>query len=304
MSNQKPVSKPPNGRNSENGRRPSWKSIRRFSPANSSDRGSGTELQSDRSHHSIKKGSISGPVLTSTTNIKIAATEGVNATPLRLGEISGSPDSKDRKENDSGRPDGEDQISPGRQKLARFRNTFSGSFLLGDYLNGQSKQRDSGAVELSGSGTVTPTFEKGSKRRSSHLFSIGKEKINNLADSCGIRHASLSLRRENVNHPKRKSWSSAVKTSESNPFGDSMRELLSQSLPRRRSLLQHSFDDLSLEKSFADAVDKLDFLDSREDFKTAPASGAITANGVPPFPRGCKFSNTSSDANDQSKLPM
>lgn len=275
-------SKTPAARKLENPRQPSWRSIRRFSPTTSSRRGSGTEVQSNKSLSSVRKSTISGPVLTSTTNIKIAATEGVNATPLRIGELSGSSDSKSEPK-DSTQLDRKTTASSSRPRLANLRNTISGSSLFGDLLNSPNKRRDSKAfAELSRPVAKDLPAEKQGKRRASHLFNLGKKRINNLAESCGIRHPSLNpRRRHSLKHRRQKSWSSAVKTSDSYPFSDSMRELLSQSLPRRRSLLQPSNDDLSLEKSFSDAVDKLDFLASKEDFRVASVDGTM-AEGEPP----------------------
>ncbi|KAL9621045.1 MAG: hypothetical protein Q9160_004430 [Pyrenula sp. 1 TL-2023] len=227
------------------------------------------DLQNGRNAtHSAVKESISSPILKSTTNIKIAASEDVNATPLRFGELSDSSSLKSNSENNTLQRNEEAQkaaVTSSRSRLSLFRSTRSGSILHRGHSSSQSKPNKSpksGFTELSNPVPMTTETDTKPKRRSAQLLDLGKGKINNIAESYGIRRVPLSLRRDNVRHQQQKSWSSATKTS-IHDHGDSMRELLSLSLPRRSLLKSPSTE--SFEKSFLQAIDKLDLLGLKED---------------------------------------
>ena len=282
----------------------SWLPFSRSAPSTPYPRSFSTQLTKTTSTSTVARSVISAPILTSTTNVAVARTEGVH-----FGEISdlafsqstwnsqvgwvatnsqdsgATPQSEASEQLASGRQGAQQNVLPDKQpssgkgRILRLKNVIRSKIRNGHV--DEQAQHVAGAAEDEIKQDSVPAVKRDLSRRRAETLNLYKGKIKELTGN---------------GHIRRRSGNNSKLTAESREGGDP--PLLGDiiDVPTTDFAAEHSDGESpfgSLTKSFASAVDKLDFystlprnisfLRSRSSFfnlkKTNKDSGDLSETG-------------------------
>ena len=229
------------------------------------------QLPKTASTSTVARSVISAPILTSTTNVTVARTEGVHCGEISEAAFSQSTwnsqvgwvategqHSKEAPQTLSSggaglSPVAENQVSVDgarskRGRMLRLRNTVSSKIRAGNphsHITASQKQQTDGA-EREGEHVGDPTLRRGFSRRA-EMINLYKGKIKGLT-------ANGHVRRKSVNNIQS---TADAKDDEDPPLLGEFIDVPTTDIAAQHSDVESPFG--SLTKSFASAVDKLDF---------------------------------------------